>query len=481
MRRQRARVAGQCQYPKTARCRCGPLDGLSAGVAGPGDGEVAGDQPDLARPWPFRRRAGTQPGWFLPSSRPRSQLVTSPPVHRAVLASAQVREQARAELCAPGGDRPAGPAQDLADLVGPVPPAGVPGMDAVEAARDVRAALPHPGEPGIGPGRFQPPGQPLIRAGGGPRRDRRAQQRPPQHRRPPGRHIAPVINHDGGGVRSAGHRPGPPARRAGRGDRPASAAAHLRHQPAHLLQPHRRDLPHQPPSPARRPGAGQPRPARPAPGRRISLPGPARLTRRFQPGPPGGPAAHRARARATAPAAPPAAPPSGAPAAASGSLDGRQEELPPSTPRRRPSPATRNPSRRITSARRACPAPSAARSAAISVSLASATARSPALAAPTAATTSRTADGSPGTRHHRSQHAARDQVDTPGRLNTRQLHPYGQAEAAPEWTRRGFKFLPLGGDRQNPRRLRRSRFGAAAGISCSRMPARSSVADVLGH
>ncbi len=86
--------------------------------------------------------------------------------------------------------------------------------------------------------------------------------------------------------------------------------------------------------------------------------------------------------------------------AASGSFDGGEEELLLSIPRRRSSSATRNSSRRITSAWRACPASSAARSAAISVSLASTTARSQALAARSAATSSRRADGSSGTSHH---------------------------------------------------------------------------------
>ena len=54
-------------------------------------------------------------------------------------------------------------------------------------------------------------------------------------------------------------------------------------------------------------------------------------------------------------------------------------------------------------------------------------------------------------------------------------------DPAPARGEDGTEQAPLGGDRQNPRRLRRSRFGAATGISCSRMPARSSVADVLGH
>lgn len=75
------------------------------------------------------------------------------PVHRAVIAFAQVREQARVELCAPGGDRfgdrPVGLAQDLADLFGPVLLVGVQGMDAFEVARDVLAALLHPGELGV--------------------------------------------------------------------------------------------------------------------------------------------------------------------------------------------------------------------------------------------------------------------------------------------------------------------------------------------
>ena len=214
----------------------------------------------------------------------------------------------------------------------------------------------------IEPGRFQPLGKPLMRAGDEPRRDRRAQQRPHQHRRPLCRHIALVIKQDGGSVhvRPVDHCPGPPTRRVSRRDRPAGAAAQLRQQPVHLLQPHRRDIPHLPPSPAR--GSA---PASPAPHDRHSAGGSAFSARsgsRAAPArPPGGPAAHRACAWATAPAATPAAPPSGAPwPPAAPSTAGRRILL--SIPRRRSSSATRNSSRRITSAWRASqpPAPRAA-------------------------------------------------------------------------------------------------------------------------
>ena len=126
-----------------------------------------------------------------------------------------------------------------------------------------------------------------------------------------------------------------------------------------------RDIPHPPPSPARRPGAGQPRPARPAlaggsafPARSGSRAGSSPAPR--WPGcPPGLRSGDRSRSDARRAALWRAL-------AASGSLDGGEEELLLSIPRRRSSSATRNSSRRITSARRACPASSAA----ISVSLA---------------------------------------------------------------------------------------------------------------
>jgi hypothetical protein len=298
------------------------------------------------------------------------------PVHGLVVALAQAGEQLGVEGVLPGGDRildrTAGFFEDLADVAGPALPVRVQGVDAVEVAEDVLAALLHPGElgvelgpavvvvadqvPGIAvqdaqafdrlagprgrggvpdqplaggadgdhlraarqhravlagvaddidrglvgaqcllgaqrglhrrvePGRLQSCGEPFVRAGDEPGRDRRPQQRGHQHRGPLRRHVALAAQQDRRrvDVRPVDHRPGLPVRRVRGGDRPAAPAAQPRQQPVHLLQPHRRDIPDLTPAPARRLRAGQARPARAALRRRTRLLGPVRVPLRLQ-------------------------------------------------------------------------------------------------------------------------------------------------------------------------------------------------------
>lgn len=107
------------------------LDRLLGGVAGPGHGEVAGEQPDLAG-FGFQAAGEHVAGVVLavvPVAEPVGDLA---PVHRLVIALAQAGEQFRVELGAAGGDRLLNCAmrlaQDLANLLRPVLPVRVQGV-----------------------------------------------------------------------------------------------------------------------------------------------------------------------------------------------------------------------------------------------------------------------------------------------------------------------------------------------------------------